>query len=383
MDLSPLDSTEYDLATLDRELDKTKAQVFRGKSAAFFGPLMSYMRFIWTDSVPTAMVDGTNFWWNPKWFLAMEPEERKTVLIHELKHVAYLDGIRGMGRCPDKWNEACDHRINLETRDEGYVFNGFAGIGCLMNDDFIGLSAEEIYDIIVSEVGGGSGGGAMNGGDMMEPAGSTEKQAVVDAVMQAVTLAKLTDPSSIPGAIETVLNTFLAPIIPWETVLARFFTELLNTDYDWRVRDRRYSDIYLPGELEDGGRLRHIEYFFDVSGSVTDPMVTRFNSEVKYIKERFKPERLDLIQFDTQIQSITTFKERDRFNELLVKGRGGTSLQCVKEHIDATKPTAAIIFTDLECSPMQPLDRNIPIIWICMGNPNAQVPFGQLLHIKM
>ena len=51
-------------------------------------------------------------------------------------------------------------------------------------------------------------------------------------------------------------------------------------------------------------------------------------------------------------------------------------------HIEETLPTAAIIFTDLECLPMPALKTKVPIIWTVADNPYAKVPFGQLIHIK-
>src|SRR5690606_36181796 len=104
-------------------------------------------------------------------------------------------------------------------------------------------------------------------------------------------------------------------------------------------RDRRYFDVYLPGEVEDEGRLEHLIYYLDVSGSVTDAQAMRFNSEVKYIKDTFNPKKLTLAQFDTRITWERTFLEDDPFDEIVIIGRGGTHLEPVRQHMIKHRPT--------------------------------------------
>jgi predicted metal-dependent peptidase len=187
----------------------------------------------------------------------------------------------------------------------------------------------------------------------------------------------------LPGNIEQIVEKFLAPIIPWEAELKAFFTDLVDEDFTWRRPNRRFAhdDMYLPSRFEDEGRLEHLIYYLDVSGSITDQEVLRFNSEVKFIKEQFNPKKLTLVQFDTQIQKEDVFYEDDRFEKIVVVGRGGTCLRCVHAHIVEHKPTAAVIFSDLYVAPMQPLPVNVPIIWACTQKGQS-VPFGKLIYVR-
>lgn len=387
--------TELDMNQLNRELDRTKTHVFMSKSAGFMGALMCYLNFIWTDDVPTAAVDGVNFFWNPHWFHEMDPEARKTVLMHELWHVAFLHIVRLGSRDMLVWNWATDIVINNMLENEGYSFKGIED--CWKDQSFGQASAEEIYETLIlqkmnppcNNPFGNSGKATHNPGSPPQPEGDlrqptkADQQQAVNNVVQAAHSARISGlAGSIPGEVEQVLKQFLAPIIPWQTVLHRFFQDLAETDFSWQVRDRRYGDIYLPGELADEGRLEHLIYYLDVSGSVTDAQVIRFNSEVKYIKEIFNPKKLTLVQFDTRITSEKTFLEEDPFNELVVIGRGGTDLHPVREHILKHKPTAAIVFSDLYVTPMETVPDQFPIIWVAIGNRSATVPFGELIHIK-
>lgn len=375
MELQPVDGADLDLHRLNHELDKAKAAVFMGKAANFFGSLMCYQNFIWTDAIPTAAVDGVNFYWSPKWFDALPEDTRKTVIMHELWHIARLDLLRVGARDPLVWNYACDISINNELEDAGYTFVGWP---CWKDQKYRGWVTEDIYDdLIVKQVDWKA---VLGIGDMLEPT-EEQKQQQIGIVTQTAHTVEMTG-GELPGEVQKILKQFLAPIIPWEAMLWKFFQDMLDNDFSWAKRDRRYPNIYLPGEEEDDGRLEHLAYFFDVSGSVTDPQVIRFNSEVKFIKDNFQPKKLTLLQFDTIIQDTLEFKEEDPFEEILVKGRGGTDLTPVRDWIIEHKPTAAIIFSDLYCAPMEPLPVDIPIIWVAIGNRSASVPFGQIIHIK-
>lgn len=103
----------------------------------------------------------------------------------------------------------------------------------------------------------------------------------------------------------------------------------------------------------------------------------------KYIKERFNPEKLTILQFDTKVQKIDVYTSMDYFNYLDVIGRGGTHLECVREYINEHKPTAAVVFSDLHCPKMHHLDNDIPVIWIVLNNKDAKVNFGKMVHINV
>jgi predicted metal-dependent peptidase len=395
MQPAPIEPTEIDINQLNRELDRTKSHVFRDKNAGFLGALMCYLNFMWLEDIPTAATDGVNFFWNPIWFLSLEPDTRKTVLMHELWHVAYIHIIRKGNRDHLIWNYACDIVINNMLENEGYSFKGVEG--CWKDQSYGEQPAEQIYDQLIQKQINppcsnpfGSTGKATydpNGppqpqGDMHQPSAG-EQQQVINNVVQAAHSARMSGQAgSIPGEVETHLKTFLATIIPWETLLHKFFQDLLEHDFSWQVRDRRYSDIYMPGEIEDEGRLEHLIYYLDVSGSVTDAQVIRFNSEVKFIKETYHPKKLTLVQFDTRITWQRTFLEEDPFNEIVIVGRGGTDLTPVRAHMIEHRPTAAIIFSDLYCAEMQPLPVPVPTIWVAIANRSATVPFGDIIHIK-
>ena len=378
----PMNEEGVDLYTLNRELDKTKSAVFMGNNAAFLASLMCSMEFVWTDEFPTAATNGSVFWWNPKWFLSMDPEARKTVLFHELWHVARLHLLRVGLRNPLVWNYACDIRINNDLENMNYNFTGIED--CWKDQSYGDMVEEDIYDLLIkNHIQPPPSMWDPNGSGDLMPMDSKDQAQLVNNVVKAVHQAKLAGkPGDIPGHIETTLKQFLAPVVPWNALLHKFFTDLLDEDYTWARPNRRYQDMYLPSKFLNDGRLEHLIYYLDVSGSISDADVIRFNSEVKYIKETYNPQKLTLVQFDTRITSEKVFNEEDVFEELIVVGRGGTSFVPVREHILEHKPTAAIIFSDMYCVPMETVPEEFPVIWVAIANQTATVPFGKIIHIR-
>jgi predicted metal-dependent peptidase len=383
------ESEEYDFAFMQRELDRAKSALFMARDAAFFGPLMCTLDFVWATGLQTAATDGSTFWWDPKDFMRCDIEERKSTIMHELWHVARLHALRRGSRCPDVWNIACDIKINRDLIAQGY--QKIEAPYWVHRPDITEDLEEEIYELLNKQGGGGGnqpqgqlpgqapGAGACSHGQIsLTP---QDKQKMINATVKAIQSAKMSNQAgAIPGDVELTVSKFLAPKIPWEAVLYNFFNDMTNEDYSWSRPNRRYEEMYLPHRKGEG-RLEHLIYYLDVSGSVSDEEVVRFNSEVKFIKDTFNPIKLTLVQFDTRITSEKVFHEDDPFEEIVVVGRGGTSFVPVREHIMKEHPTAAIIFSDFHVTPMEP-GPTCPIIWVAVDNTDAKVNFGKLIHIK-
>lgn len=375
---------------MQRDLDVTKSKVFRRPDAAFFGPLLCSLNFHWDETVQTAATNYTDLRWAPSDFVRCRDEaqgEDVSTLMHELWHNARLHDIRQGNRCPDVWNQACDIWINRELKKAGY----FIGTTWLMRPDLDHIELEEdIYDELNKPGGGGqSGQPSCSHGHANQAAGpvsQAQAQAGIANVVKAIQAAKMAgQPGAIPGNTIQIVDRFLAPIIPWEQHLYNWMSDLAEEDFTWARPNRRHShgDLYLPSRFEDEGRLQHLLYFQDVSGSITDRDIMRFNSELKYVWDTFKPRQMTIAQFDTRITKVDEFIEGDPFEKIEIVGRGGTDLRPVRELIEDLKPTAAIIFSDMQVAPMKPVD--IPVLWVAVdsGWGTGHTPtFGKVIHIK-
>jgi predicted metal-dependent peptidase len=374
---------DYDYQKLDRDLDKVKSQLFLGNSAAFLAPIMCSLEFSWNHEIETCDTDGLNIRWNPKDFLSCTFEGRVSSLLHEIGHVYRLHPLRCGNRCPDIWNIACDIVINRDLRKMGYKLDNGAwaipGISDMYNIPFD--LEEQIYDHLNKPGSPKPQSGKCCGGILpLDPAG---KQQLVNNVIKAAHTATVNGQAgAIPGGIQELIESFLKPKVNWRSALYRWFTELLDEDYSWRRPNRRYEDMYLPSRFQDEGRLKHLFYYFDISGSVSDKMLKQFHGDVKYIWDYFKPERLTLVTFDTTIHDVFEFVDGDSLDKLKVTGRGGTHFREVRQHIMDNKASSAIIFSDMECAAMKP-GPTCPILWIVCNNKDAKVPFGKMIHIKV
>ena len=371
---------EYELT---RAFDSTKSELFTGGTGAFFGSLACGLDYLWMDNIPTAQTDGTYIGWNPHWYLTLEKPTRVTVLMHEIWHVARLHILRRMGRDPKIWNYACDLWINNTLERNGYSFRGVEN--CWKDQQYWGLAEEEIYDQLIADAiepppGGTWGFG--DDGDLEEPNESKGPQIINNVVKALYVHQAGNGAGNLPGDTEIIIKKFLEPVVPWEAVLFQFFSDLLDSSYTWSRPNRRYTEMYLPSSFEDDGRLEHLCYYLDVSGSITRKDVIRFNSEVKYIWEHFQPKKLTMVLFDVVVQKEFVFNDGDLFEEIRTGGGGGTSFECVRQHINEHKPTAAIVFSDMDCAPMGPLDYDLPVIWIATRAAGTVVPFGKLIHIR-
>lgn len=367
-----------------QELDKVKAKIFVGENSAFLGPLMASLEFVWTDQVETCATDYEHIFWNPADFEKLTFEERVAAYLHELGHNYRLHGLRQGEREQKPWNIAGDIAINRDLKKSGHhcVVTSKEFVG--QHPEIKSTVEEDIYDELMKNAQKVPQMGGSCSCHQLPPPTKAQQQAAIRNVVQAVQQAQMAGkPGDVPGNVEAMLNTFLEPQIPWRQHLNQWFNEKLSKFRTYRRPSRRYLNrgMLMKGRLRDEDRLAHLLYFFDVSGSVSDDQVTVFNSEMKFILETYKPRKMTLVLFDTKIQKVIVFESDDDFNELKIVGRGGTSLTCVHQFIQDTEDaSAALIFSDLYCSPMEKV--KIPVIWVCVDNPGGEVPFGTILHVN-
>lgn len=393
---------------LERLLSKTKGLLLTKHGAGYLGSLLCHHDYIWDEDCPTAYNTGATIAFNPWFFYALDKEGRITLLAHELWHSGYDHFTRRGDRCPDYWNIAGDYVINNDLQNNNYSFDRLLQLcpkACL-DHQYDNMSTEEIYNLLnptgqmmmpqpVPMPGQpcSSGSPSAGQGTPLDPAqggmgadvrvgsGTPSKDVMIGNLVrakQASIIAK--EAGVIPGEIEQVIENFLNPVLPWETLLHRFFNEMDQSDYSWKRPNRRYESDYLPCMYSDNG-LDHLVYYLDVSGSITDSQALRFFSEVHHIHQDLTPKKLTMITFDTKIRDVYELTEDDPFDKFQIHGRGGTSLVEVQEDIKKRKPTAAIIFSDMYVKAMKE-DPGVPILWAVMDNKRAKVPFGQIIHIR-
>lgn len=387
---------------------------------AFYGSILCAIKLVWTDKVETIVINpDMELHWNSEWFLSLTKEERLYVLMHMLSHVSLLHMPRMGTRKEDIWAKASNYEINSILRDGEHKMP-WGNLDMPYDKKYKGLSAEEIYQQLLEESeeeqdgenqddqSGGSGSSPPEGswgtpemsldtqnssGDDSDGSGGEKGNSPMtpqQANDMIGTVAKATQEAQLGGrqagahaqVSKGILDKFLKSQLPWNTFLRKFMIDKLAKRLSWKRPKRRHEKIYLPARRPHDNGLTDISIYMDTSGSITDEMVQILNSEVRYIQEHFKPKNLRVVQFDTGIRDITTYTRGSKITKMKIAGRGGTCLRCVKEDIEQNKPKIAVILSDLECYPMEPV-KGTELLWIVFGNKHAEVNQGRAFHVDV
>ena len=400
-------------------LSKAKVKLMIKKDCAFFATLILQTPVYWItqDEVPTAATDGKNLFFNPEFFLALDPEERIFIVLHEVMHNVYNHGIRCGFRDHATWNEAGDYVINDDLIQRGFKMpkDGLHDIG------YRGMSADEVYEDLIDKKnkggsnapspwpdlqtppdqgGNGSGqpdpnnGGQGNGqpdpnqqpqqgtGGVPSPSAQEVEDHNKNLLTQATQASQMSGDKAgtVPGSLQRTLDDMLKPKLPWNKILAKFLFSLSKDDYSWRRPNRRFisQGIIMPSLHSEG--VGKIDFAIDTSGSVSKDDFNRFISEIGYVFKTFNPKEIGVMQFDHILQGNEKCCSVQDFLKLEFKGGGGTRIEPVLEEYKDNDAKALVILTDGYLYHGAELDPKKPVIWCIYDNPRFVPNFGTAIH---
>ena len=230
--------------------------------------------------------------------------------------------------------------------------------------------------------------GAGDGGDDSPPSPgeiTAEEQAWDEAMHQALSLAKAEGKA--PGGIEETVRGAHAGTLDWRSLLRRYMTDAVKSDYSWSVPNRRFIDsgLYLPSIRSDG--IDAIAVIVDTSGSLPAETLAAFWAELREVASEIRPERVVLLQVDAVVQDAAEYAPDDLPDEILVKGRGGTDFRPGFEWLDkqGIRPGVCLYFTDMECSRYPETEPPFPLLWCDYGDKDSPwrhpAPWGESIDI--
>lgn len=151
---SLLESSPDDSFRAFKKMQFCRMQVV--KNNPFFGHLAMKLVFEERMDLPykTMATDGNNLYYDRDFALRLSSPEVEWVIIHEVMHCALFHFTRKMPD-PRIWNAACDYALNYlidpsnpSNKDQAGKL-GKMPSGCLRDDKFNGMRAEQIYQFLI------------------------------------------------------------------------------------------------------------------------------------------------------------------------------------------------------------------------------------------
>ena len=356
-------------------LNKAKINLMSRPDSAFFTTVCFSLKHIWDDTISTANTNGKEIRFSPKFFMSLNVEEQVFLLLHEAMHVAYVHMDRLQDRDHQKWNEAADHVINLQLIDRGFQMPKMG----LADPKYRCMSTEEVYKLLPEK------DRSKQDQDLKPFEGDSEelKEAVQEILVRASVQAKIQGDKvgTIPGDIQLFLDNLLTPKLPWNRILQKHLHTFNKADYSYKKVNRRFFPQYFLPSLHSQ-KLMNIAIAVDISGSVTDHDFKTFVSETHSMLRMMKPNKLNLIQFDTEIHSNDVIRSTNDLAKVKFVGRGGTDIRPVLQWANEVKPQLLLVFTDGEFN-FYGVDTAVKTIWLIHNNKKFNASFGKTIHYEI
>lgn len=273
---------------------------------------------------------------------ALSFEEAKFVLAHELLHVGLRHESRRSGRDAHLWNIACDYVINGWLHEMGV--GTMPGFGCMYDASLKDLSADAIYDRLVTDMRRNRKLATLAGAGACDIVGTPDWWSRVDAMSlddfyrrclaQGLTYHDQQGRGLIPTGLIEEIRALDRPPIPWDVKLAQWFDEHfppLERVRTYARLSRRQSatpDIPRPRYVpppEDSSRTFGV--VLDTSGSMDRSLLAKCLGTIASYCAARDVHRVRLVFCDAAAYDQGYVLADAIADRVQVKGRGGTVLQ--------------------------------------------------------
>lgn len=145
-----------DMKALKKDIEEIRSLIV--VQDPLFAPFVYDLNIVYTWGVKTMATDGSWIFINPAWTSILTFDECAFVIYHELCHclLDHMKRVKFGNYNSEKFNRAADYEINailvdiLDDYDDNVMKGNLRG---LYNKEYLGMSAETIYDIIPNEAG--------------------------------------------------------------------------------------------------------------------------------------------------------------------------------------------------------------------------------------
>ena len=393
--------------TAERKLKRVKINLLRDDRFAYWRGIMMVGQTTVDEDFPTAATDGRDEIYGTALLRSQNDKQVAFVVLHENLHKIgrHMDVWRKLFEIdPQVANMACDYWINqllvdMDPLEQTIAFptNPDGSRMGLFDARFKGMDIPAIFRLLMQEkqsgtgaFANGTGGGNFDEHDWGKAAGRSKEERdsherdVDQALRQgAREHGKLHGKGS--GNIAREMDELLRPKIDWREVMADFVRSLCTgrDTTSWRRPNKRYlaMGIVMPSLISE--RVGRVALGADMSGSVQGAQVTAVVSEMAHLADQVKPEKIDLLYWDTQ---VARHEEYDESNLALLPtstkptGGGGTSPSCVKRYLTEKRiePECVVMLTDGYVDSWPEFD--CPTLWI-VTTKGITAPNGITIHL--
>ena len=376
---------------------------------------LSRMKIVEASHVKTMGTDGVTIWWNPKWVNTMPWQEIGFVLLHEVDHRHLCHSWRFGSRDPYTWNVAGDARINADLISYCAAVSlpfKFPAGGVTFPWVSSDMTTEQIYEKLIADNGGkplpregklqagfsgsqGSGGAESDEGDgdgsgdgdgdeggeqdlFPAPSDASEADAACD-LASAINIGQAMGKGAAHH--EREMEQVKDRMVDWKALLSAKILAAIGAD-DWGFRRARISGmrngVVLPTLM--GNRVESVTVCIDTSGSHWH-LISQCFAEVKAIFEAVNPQKVYVLQGDTELADEQMFENASEI-DYVAKGGGGSDFRAILERAREIDSTATIFITDGDGNwPDEPIPKLITVLVGHYGGPD-NVPYGDVIEVR-
>ena len=202
-------------------------------------------------------------------------------------------------------------------------------------------------------------------------------QAMLEDKIQK-TMEASSQAGNLPSEIEDLLKNMRKPKVNWQRELRIFIGDKVRSDRKSTrsKRNRRYGLVFAGSKKDYKAKILTV---IDTSGSMSESHINTCLSEVYGIYKNTPNLELDIVECDTKIQHVFTYKGEESFK---VKGRGGTEFQPALDYAKANRYDGIIFLTDGGYFE-KPINVGLPVIWGIVGNDSFEIDFGRTIRIDL
>lgn len=366
------------------------------------------------DVTQTCAVDiRSNFYYNAEFVNKLNKDEIKSVLAHEVMHVALFHLSRLNGRDIKLWNIATDIAVNSILKQNGFVFSGLLNGGFVPYNNEVKIAnitikdidkkvAEEIYNELIQKIheqkqeGKGKGGGEgieinekgfdkhifSDESDLTEAEVQKIEKEIKKCLAEASAYAKIQGNS--PAGLERFIDDLLENKLNWKEILYKYITREIPVDFTYMKPSKKSQacGFYMPSMRREE---INISVAIDTSGSIGKAELTEFLSELVGIAKSFDCLKIHVLFWDTECNNHYTI-ENGSIEAILnykIGGGGGTDFSDIYEYLSNEVPNnkALVFFTDGFAT--FPSQEEVKTLWVLNKNscPDEHIPYGDIARL--